>query len=124
MFYTKRLRKFMTTEEKILWQSLKDRRCAGWKFRRQVNIGPYIVDFLCKEFKAIVEIDGLIHLQKKQKEHDIVRDQYLREHGFHILRIKNDDVHFCFPAVLALIRNFIESLEKKKHKHKKLPSLA
>ncbi len=113
----------MTEEEKILWNALKNRHTSELKFRRQVNIGPYIVDFLCKEHSAIIEVDGPIHYQQEQKEHDISRDIYLRDRGFSILRIRNEDVHLCLPAVIAHIRHFIESIkQKQKNIHEPSPT--
>ena len=75
----------MTPEEKILWKELRNRNFSDTKFRRQVNIGPYIADFLCWRHNLIIEIDGLIH--EKRKEHDVHRDKYLRDHGFFIMEI-------------------------------------
>ena len=66
--FTKKLRRSMTPTEAILWEILRNRKFKGLKFRRQMNIGPYIVDFLCKEYKVALEIDGGIHDEEDQKE--------------------------------------------------------
>jgi len=47
----------------------------GVKFRRQHGIGPYIVDFYCKEKNLIIELDGSQH--KDEKEYDKERDNYV-----------------------------------------------
>ena len=99
----------MTPEEKILWNVLRNRQCRGLKFRRQVNIGPYIADFICKEHLVVVEIDGLIHEKEEQREHDDIRDKYFIERGYKILRITNDEVHQSVPIVLRKIYIFIKS---------------
>jgi very-short-patch-repair endonuclease len=60
--YARALRHRMTDAERILWQHLRARRLAGFKFRRQLIIEPYIVDFACIEARLIVEADGGQHL--------------------------------------------------------------
>ncbi|MAF20708.1 MAG: endonuclease domain-containing protein [Candidatus Peribacteraceae bacterium] len=104
--FTKKLRKKMTPEEIILWQELRNRKCGGLKFRRQVNIGPYIADFLCKEHGTIIELDGKIHDKTEQKERDINRDEYLEELGYKILRITNEELLKSIPTALKRIHSF------------------
>jgi|SRR3989339_4593 len=110
MQFTKHLRSTMTPEEVILWNVLRDRRSRGVKFRRQVNIGPYIADFLCKECHLIVEVDGGIHKTRTQREHDAVRDRYLRGCGFTVFRVKNEEVRSDLPAVLDRIHGRLQVL--------------
>jgi len=105
--FTKKLRRSMTHEEAILWRVLRNRRCRGLKFCRQVNVGPYIADFICREQRVIIEIDGKIHEKAEQKEHDDIRDKYFIERDYKILRITNDKVHESLPEVLEMIFNFI-----------------
>ena len=104
--FTKKLRRRMTPEETILWESLRNRKCGELKFRRQANIGPYIADFLCKEYKAIIELDGIIHEKEEQKERDMNRDEYLEELGYKILRITNEELIESIPATLKRIHSF------------------
>jgi len=106
-WFTKKLRRRMTPEEEILWRLLRNRRCRGLKFRRQVNIGPYIVDFLCKEHRVIIEVDGGIHNKRERKEYDHFRDAFLCECGYNILRITNDEIYESLPLVLNKINDFI-----------------
>jgi len=73
------LRKNQTDAEAALWRELRGRGLGNYKFRRQVPVGPYVADFLCKEAKLIVEIDGSQHLA--QVEYDQYRDAFLRAHG-------------------------------------------
>ncbi|MCF7844937.1 MAG: endonuclease domain-containing protein [Kiritimatiellales bacterium] len=87
--FTRHLRRNMTPEEKILWNEIRNRRCHNMKFRRQVNIGPYIADFLCMQYRIVVEIDGPIHDSREHKEYDRNRDIYLQEQQYRILRITN-----------------------------------
>ncbi|MFA6039254.1 MAG: DUF559 domain-containing protein [Candidatus Peribacteraceae bacterium] len=110
MLFNKRLRRNMTEEESILWNVLRGRRSRGEKFCRQVNIGPYIADFLCRAHRLIVEVDGGIHESREQREHDAGRDAYLRERGFTVVRVKNADVRCGLPAVLDRIHSRLQAL--------------
>jgi len=84
----------MTSAEKILWSDLRAKRFYGLKFRRQVPIGSYVVDFACLENKVIVEIDGSGHTRKRNIQSDRIRDQKLEGLGFIILRFTNDEVKY------------------------------
>lgn len=106
MLFTKKLRQRMTLAERILWYRLRNRKFNNAKFRRQVNIGPYIVDFLCKEVRCIVEVDGSSHDDKE--EYDANRDLYLSERGYDILRVKNSDVILRIDSVFLEIENAIK----------------
>lgn len=101
--FTKKLRRSMTPTEIILWDVLRNRRYRGLKFRRQVNIGPFIADFLCMQHRIIVEIDGSAHDNRKEYDHE--RDVYLWEHGYHVLRVTNCDVSQDVNGVLQQIFN-------------------
>jgi very-short-patch-repair endonuclease len=90
--FARSLRRDMTVAEEILWRSLRGSRFGGLKFRRQVPIGKYVVDFLCVEHRFIVELDGAPHEKKEQQGHDALRDAWLRERGYRILRLPNDIV--------------------------------
>jgi len=79
----KTLRKNQTDAERLLWQKLRDRQLEGMKFRRQRPIGKYIVDIVCIEKKIIIEADGSQHYHS---EDDKIRDEYLRDQGYTVLR--------------------------------------
>ena len=68
---------------------MRDRRLAGWRFRRQQPIDRYIVDFVCLEARLIIEVDGGQH---SESETDKARDARLQSKGFHVLRFWNNDV--------------------------------
>ena len=87
---SRELRKNSTYPERRLWSILRDRRLASLKFRRQVPIGQYIVDFLCVEHRLIVELDGDSHIERG--EYDVRRQQILQDNGYQMLRVSNDDV--------------------------------
>jgi very-short-patch-repair endonuclease len=86
----RKLRNSQTDAEKKLWLRLRDRRLGGFKFRRQVPIGPFFVDFCCADKNLIVEIDGGQH--RTAKDDDANRSIYLNEQGFRVLRFWNYDV--------------------------------
>jgi primosomal protein N' (replication factor Y) len=83
------LRRDQTDVERILWRYLKARQVNGWRFRRQHPIPPYIADFACIEAKLIVEADGGQHAESVRDE---IRDQYLKNAGWRVLRFWNTDI--------------------------------
>jgi very-short-patch-repair endonuclease len=89
-----------TESELRLWRLLRDRRLSGFKFRRQVPVGPYIVDFLCVGAKLIVEADGSQHAESR---HDNIRDAYLAGQGWKVLRFWNNEVSQNREGVLETI---------------------
>ncbi len=101
----RKLRHNSTPEERRLWSRLRAKR-FGLKFRRQVPIGKYIVDFTCLEKNLIIELDGSQHAEN---ENDKVRTEYLEQCGFHVIRFWNKDINqhidqcldsiyrYCFP---------------------------
>jgi very-short-patch-repair endonuclease len=95
------LRQTATPPEQLLWSVLRGRRLAGLKFRRQEPIGPYIVDFSCREIKLIVELDGKSHDDKEAR--DAEREHWLREQGYRLVRVTNWDVNEDLEAVARFI---------------------
>ncbi len=87
--FARALRREMTEAERTLWFLVRSRRFAGFKFRRQVPMGPYVADFLCFERKLIVECDGSQHAESPQ---DAARDAWFAARGFRTLRFWNHDV--------------------------------
>jgi very-short-patch-repair endonuclease len=88
--FAKRLRRNQTDAERVLWFRLRDRRLAGCKFKRQVPIDRYVVDFFCAEAKLIVEIDGGQHDQQRERDSD--RTATLEAMGYLVLRFWNNEV--------------------------------
>lgn len=93
----------MTPAERLLWSRLRDRRLAGFKFRRQVPVGPYIVDFLCAEARVIVEIDGGQHNLPDARAQDQERTRFLEAKGYKVLRFWNNEVLGNLEGVLTVI---------------------
>ena len=77
----------------------------GVKFRRQAVIGRYIVNFVCYEKKLIIEVDGGQHVESKA---DKIRDEWLKEEGFEMLRFWNNDVMKNLEGVIEKIVHFIQ----------------
>jgi len=84
----KKLRKKQTHAEKLLWDEIRAKKIAGYKFRRQVPFDRFILDFLCPEQKLIIEIDGGYHQHFKEKDKE--RDLYFLAKGYKILRFSNE----------------------------------
>jgi len=91
----------MTDAERTLWYYLRAGRFQGRKFRRQVPLGRYVVDFLCEEARLIVEVDGGQHAE--QVERDSARTQWLRAQGYAVIRFWNNDVLENVEGVLATL---------------------
>src|SRR3972149_9449592 len=85
----KRLRREFTEAERVMWRLLRDRRFAGYKFRRQAPFRNFILDFVCYENRLVIEIDGG---QYADSSSDRTRDVALSREGFQVLRYWNNDV--------------------------------
>ena len=96
----RRLRRDSTSAEAHLWNRLRSRAIDGHKFVRQQPLGRYVVDFICRERRLVIEVDGGQHVENSR---DLIRDQWLREHNFRILRFWNNDVMSNMDGVLETI---------------------
>ena len=101
------LRRRMPKAEAMLWQVASRRQILGKKFRRQVSIGPYIVDFYCPEMKLIIELDGDSHFIDDGQEKDIRRDAFLSGNGFRVLRFTNTEIYDNLEQVVERIAKTI-----------------
>jgi very-short-patch-repair endonuclease len=101
------MRKEPTVAENILWQELRGHKLGKLKFRRQHSIDKFVVDFYCREKKIIIEVDGEIH--DFQKEDDLIRQEFLEELGYEVLRFKNEEIINDLDKVFQKIRSFINS---------------
>ena len=84
------MRRAPTAAETRLWGWLRNRRHSAVKFRRQVPIGRYIVDFYCAELKLAIELDGSQHQAEWMADYESARTAFLTDRGVRILRIPND----------------------------------
>jgi very-short-patch-repair endonuclease len=96
------LRERSTDTETKLWNRLRGRAIGGHKFVRQEPIGPYIVDFVCRERRLIVEVDGGQHATDPR---DAIRTKWLNDHNYRVLRFWNNDVLQNINGVLEVIAN-------------------
>ncbi|HVI91601.1 MAG TPA: endonuclease domain-containing protein [Dongiaceae bacterium] len=101
----RRLRRRQTDAERRFWLLLRDRRLQGWKFHRQVPLGPYIADFYCAAAKLIVELDGGQHAIRTQE--DERRTAVLESLGFVVIRYWNHDVLANSEGVLSDLRQHL-----------------
>ncbi|HEX8664490.1 MAG TPA: DUF559 domain-containing protein [Beijerinckiaceae bacterium] len=99
--FARLLRYRQTSAEEMLWHQLRGRRLKGFKFRRQVPLAQYTVDFVCLDAKLIVEVDGRQH--GWEADYDAERTRALEGMGFAVLRVSNDDVRDRLSAVLTRI---------------------
>ena len=100
--HAKRMRAEPTPAEHRLWQILRAKRLTGLKFKRQVAVDRYIVDFACLRERLIIEADGGQHAGNAG---DAVRDAYLTAQGFRVLRFWNNDIFNNEEGVLTSILN-------------------
>jgi very-short-patch-repair endonuclease len=108
--FARALRREQTIAEKRLWEQLRNRTLEGFKFSRQVPIGPYIADFVCREKRLIVEIDGANHSTEDELASDNRRSGFLKSESYNVIRFQNDEIMAGMDEVLTLIlqalRNF------------------
>ena len=99
----KKMRSNMTPAETKMWRILRGKRFQDLKFKRQVLIGNYIVDFLCENKKIIIEIDGGQHNEELNIQSDNNRTHYLENNGYKVLRFWNDEVMKNIDGVMEVI---------------------
>jgi very-short-patch-repair endonuclease len=97
----RRLRLSATDAERTPWTHLRSRRLGQFKFRRQLPVAGFVVDFACLETRLIVELDGGQHADRS--DYDERRTAILGKSGFRVLRFWNDDVLTKLEAVLEEI---------------------
>src|ERR1051326_216543 len=100
----RRLRRNQTDAERILWLRLRDRRLNGLKFRRQVPIDRYVVDFFCADAHLIIELDGGQHATADETN----RTRALEAMGYLVLRFWNNEVHENIDGVLQTILSVLD----------------
>ncbi|MCX5513020.1 hypothetical protein C3941_01930 [Kaistia algarum] len=101
--FARSMRKKMTEPEFRLWSEIRDQKLEGLKFRRQVPIGPFIVDFFCPAHRVIVEIDGGQHFEDETIAADLRRTAWLQTQGYRVLRFTNVDVVSNLEGVCRVI---------------------
>jgi very-short-patch-repair endonuclease len=104
------LRQNETDAEYRLWIEVRNRRLNGYKFARQIPLGPYAVDFICRDKSLIVEVDGSQHADS---EHDFRRTEWLNAQGYSVLRFWNDEIlrerHAVLETILAVLEGKVSA---------------
>jgi len=95
------LRANMTDAERKLWRELRGRRFVGHKFRRQVPLGPFVIDFLSYQARLAIELDGGQHAL--QQDRDAERTAWIEAQGYRVLRFWNDEILTNGEGVLQVI---------------------
>ncbi len=98
------LRSNMTEAERKIWYRFRAHRLGGYSFKRQMPVGPYIVDFVCLQARLIVEIDGGQHGTGR----DAARHDWLAKQNFRVLRFWNNDVHSNLDGVMQTIADVLK----------------
>jgi len=102
------LRTSSTPAELRLWYFIRKRQLESVRFRRQVPLGRYVVDFACLEERLVIELDGSQH--GDQMAYDEARTAWLNEHGWRVLRFWNNEVADNIEGVLETIRAALRSV--------------
>ena len=98
---SRRLRGEMTEAERRLWDGLRGEGIRGMRFRRQHAWS--VLDFYCPRYKLAVEVDGAVHDDPAQAEHDAARTVRLEQLGIQVVRVRNEDVMLDIMGVLGRI---------------------
>jgi len=99
----RRLRKDSTAAERRLWFKLRRLPTYGTHFRRQVAIGPYVVDFACMRVRLVVEVDGSQHAAGPAVQRDASRTEWLEREGYRVIRFWNNEITQNMNGVLDRI---------------------
>ena len=106
---SKNNRRNLTTAETVFWKIAKSSG-LGEKCRRQYIIGQYIVDFFFRKSKLIVELDGAYHFSDEQQKEDVIRQEWLEQMGYTVIRFTNEDILFNTEKVITHIKSKLISL--------------
>lgn len=101
----KELRKNPTRQEKLLWEKIRRRQLNGMHFRKQHRYNIYILDFFCFKANLAIEVEGKIHLKKK--EYDTERTRFLESSGLEVLHFRNEDIENRIDWVIEIIKKHL-----------------
>ncbi len=105
---TKALRINQTPWELKLWNYLRANKLNGFKFKRQVPVGRYIVDFCCQDARLIIELDGGHHSENETSVKDAEKERDLKSKGYKVLHFWNNEVDSNIEGVMEVILNNID----------------
>ena len=98
--------------ERLLWAHLKGAQ-MGVKFRRQVSVGRYVVDFYCPTLQLAIEVDGASHARDDAQEYDELRRVEIEALGVRFVRLANEDLYRDAPSVAAALAAVVASESEK-----------
>jgi very-short-patch-repair endonuclease len=107
--FARNLRTHQTSAEAKLRWSLRRRGLGGFRFNRQLRMGPYVADFVCREKGLVVEVDGATHGERRELNHDAKRSAFLVAQGYQVYRVGNVDVYENLSGVLDGILMALET---------------
>ena len=108
----KKLRQEMTKSEACLWKyALSAKQMKGYTFNRQRPIGNYVADFVCKELKIVIELDGISHLFEEVQDKDKEKEDFLSGLGYTVLRFSDEEVLKDMRNVIRVIECVVEDIE-------------
>ena len=108
--YARSNRKNPTEAENRLWYFLRNRRLNGYKFVREQPVCGYVADFVCREHKLVVELDGGQHGEESVLTTDRKRTVILEKNGYRVIRICNSDLFNNITGVLEFILQKAEAV--------------
>jgi len=106
--YSQSLRSKPTDAERRLWSKLRLKQLNGYQFYRQRVIGNYIVDLCSLALKLVIEVDGSQHFSNETVTMDKIRDKYLKDCGFIVLRFNDYDV---LTNIDGVVENILENIK-------------
>lgn len=113
--FAKSLRQQGVPAEDRLWQELRGRRCGDYKFVRQQPIAGYVVDFVCRRARVVVELDGVSH--QGREDYDAQRTREIEQCGYQVMRLTNDDIYEDIGASVEAIFQFLEAANGRGDEH-------
>jgi very-short-patch-repair endonuclease len=99
----RKLRRDTTSAESRLWAELRNRQLESFKFVCQEPIGGYVADFVCRQAKLVIEVDGATHSTDEELRRDAARTVFFERLGYRVVRFQNDDIYNAMEGVLGSI---------------------
>ena len=109
--FANNLRHNMTKSEACLWKYALRASTLGYPFRRQRPVLNYIADFMCKDLKLIIELDGISHFNEEARRKDKIRQTALEHAGFRVIRFRDEEVLKNMTGVIDQILKVIREIE-------------
>src|SRR6266540_3780061 len=104
----RKLRREPTNAESKLWAELRNRQLGNFKSVRQEPVGEYVADFICRQAKLVVEVDGATHSTEDEVRRDSMRTAFFERLGSRVIRFQNDDVYNAREGVLQSVLAALE----------------